>query len=104
MAINISAAVLDNASDVIDGYGKNASPCPSEPLWLQGTLILEKPRDLVIPDCQSRTPWTGGNHRLRRTAKVDDCKLSLRFHKSSKKTGLNRYRGSAVSKEGQKKR
>ena len=73
--------------DTIDGYGKNASPCPSEPLWLQGTLILDKPRDLVIPDCQCRTPWTGGNHRLRRTAKVDDCKLSPRFHTILKKPG-----------------
>jgi hypothetical protein len=59
MAIYISAAVLHKQMDTIDGYGKNASPCPSEPLWLQGTLILDKPRDLVIPDCQGRTPWAG---------------------------------------------
>jgi hypothetical protein len=59
MAIYISAAVLHKQMDTIDGYGKNASLCPSEPLWLQGTLILDKPRDLVIPDCQGRTPWAG---------------------------------------------
>ena len=28
-------------------------------LWLQGALILENSRDLVIPECQSRTSWTG---------------------------------------------
>ena len=28
-------------------------------LWLQGTLILENPRDLVIPACQSRALWAG---------------------------------------------
>ena len=87
MAINISAAVLDNASDVIDGYGKNASPCPSEPLWLQGTLILDKPRDLVIPDCQSRTPWAGvttGYAELQRSMTVS---LLFGFTKAQKKSG-----------------
>ena len=59
MAFNITAAVLNNSSEIIDGYGKNASPCPSKPLWLQGTLILDRTEDLVIPACQSRTPWAG---------------------------------------------
>ena len=37
----------------IDGSLESASPCPPEnKLWLQGTLILAVPRDLVIPDCQ----------------------------------------------------
>jgi len=30
MAHNITAAVLHELMDVIDGYAKNASPCPSE--------------------------------------------------------------------------
>ncbi|MGD8889660.1 MAG: hypothetical protein PVG44_15860 [Desulfobacterales bacterium] len=30
MANVISAAVLHDSLDVIDGYGKSASPCPSE--------------------------------------------------------------------------
>jgi hypothetical protein len=46
--------------DVIDGSLESASPCPSEnKLWLQGTLILGMPRDLVIPVCQTRAPWAG---------------------------------------------
>ena len=57
----ISVAVLHKSMDVIDGSLQSASPCPPELLilWLQGTLILETSRDLVIPDCQSRAPWTG---------------------------------------------
>ena len=34
---------------------------PKLTLWLQGALILVAARDLVIPECQSRTPkdWVG---------------------------------------------
>jgi hypothetical protein len=42
MAYEISFAVLHKWVDDIDGYGKSASPCPSDKsLWLQGALILE---------------------------------------------------------------
>jgi len=45
---------------VIDGSLESASPCPSESkLWLQDTLILGVPRDIVIPDCQDRVLWAG---------------------------------------------
>jgi hypothetical protein len=44
-----------------------------------------------------------GNHRLRRTVKVDDCKLSLRFHINLKKTGLNRHGGVLSKKRGKKR-
>jgi hypothetical protein len=85
MAIYISAAVRHEQMDTIDGYGKNASPC----LWLQGTLILDKPRDLVIPDCQGRTSWAGGTTgyaELQRSMTVSSH-LSLRFHINLKKPG-----------------
>ena len=56
----ISVAVLHKQMDVIDGSLQSATPVrPNSLLWLQGTLILETSRDLVIPDCQSRAPWTG---------------------------------------------
>jgi hypothetical protein len=42
MAYLITVAVLHKWVDDIDGYGKSASPCPSDTqLWLQGALILE---------------------------------------------------------------
>ena len=56
----ITVAVLHRLMDVIDGSLESASPCPSEnQLWLQGTLILAVPRDLVIPVCQDRALWAG---------------------------------------------
>lgn len=44
-----------------------------------------------------------GNHRLRRTAKVDDCKLAPRFRINLKKTGLNRHGGVLSKKMGKKR-
>jgi hypothetical protein len=42
MAYKLTFAVLHECVDAIDGYGKSASPCPSDiSLWLQGALILE---------------------------------------------------------------
>jgi hypothetical protein len=77
--------------DTIDGYGKNASPCPSEPLWLQGTLILERPGDLVIPDCQSRTPWAGvttGYAELQNSMTVTLTSVSCKTQENRAKTGM----------------
>ena len=91
MAIYISAAVLHQHMDTIDGYGKNASPCPSEPLWLQGTLILERPGDLVIPDCQSRTPWAGvttGYAELQNSMTVTLTSVSCKTQENRAKTGM----------------
>ena len=50
---------------------------PNSLLWLQGTLILETSRDLVIPDCQSRARWTGvttcyAEHRIPETGMVQN--------------------------------
>jgi len=56
----IPVAVLHKQMDVIDGSLQSATPVrPNSILWLQGTLILEASRDLVIPACQSRALWTG---------------------------------------------
>ena len=56
----IPVAVLHKQMDVIDGSLQSATPVrPNSLLWLQGTLILETSRDLVIPACQSRVLWTG---------------------------------------------
>ena len=73
----IPVAVLHKQMDVIDGSLQSATPVrPNSLLWLQGTLILETSGDLVIPDCQSRAPWTGvttcyAEHRIPETGMVD---------------------------------
>ena len=46
---------------------------PKPPIWLQGTLILSINRDLVIPDCQSRTSWTGDSTSYAGLQKAYDC-------------------------------
>jgi hypothetical protein len=61
-------------------------------LWLQGTLILADPGDLVIPACQSRALWAGfttGYAELRIPETVIVQPGSLLF----KKTGLDRNGG-----------
>ncbi len=58
---------------------------PKLPIWLQGTLILYTNRDLVIPACQSRTPWTGGSTSYAGLQKAYDCIGSFRFYKLQKK-------------------
>ena len=46
--------------DIIDGSVKNATLSVRIPkIWLQGALILENSRDLVIPACQGRAIWAG---------------------------------------------
>jgi hypothetical protein len=58
MAYGISVAVLHKWMDDIDGYGKSASPCPSDiKLWLQGALILavyKRSRHTRMPKSDTR--------------------------------------------------
>jgi hypothetical protein len=69
--------------DVIDGSLQSAHLVrPNSLLWLQGTLIPEVSRDLVIPACQSRALWTGfttcyAEHRIPETVMVENGLLQL---------------------------
>jgi len=70
---------------------------PTLQLWLQGTLILGNPGDLVIPACQSRALWAGfttGYAELQISETVIVQPGSLLF----KKTGLDRN-GGVLSQE-----
>jgi len=73
--------------DAIDGSRQSAHPVRSNSLlWLQGTLILEISRDLVIPVCQSRALRAGfttcyTEHRITETAMVETS--SLRFFQNA---------------------
>ena len=62
---------------------QECQPCPPDHrLWLQGTLINEKEKDLVIPDCQSRALWR----------RFTTCYAELRISKTAMvETGLIKF-------------
>jgi len=89
--------------DVIDGYGKSASPCPSETTHMaprySDPMVY---RDLVLPDCQSRTPWTWVSTSYAGLQKAYVCNRYFRFNKIQKKPAQS-WQAECCQKKSEKK-